>query len=120
VTDFSVFHFPSYDAIDISELALAVEDAGFASLLFAEHTHVPVLDSDSHPGGGPLPEFYAKLLDPVVAMTVAAMATTRLRVGTSICIVPLHNPLVLAKQLASIEHAGGTRVVFGVGVGWNL
>jgi probable F420-dependent oxidoreductase len=119
MTDFSVFHFPTYDAIDISELALAVEDAGFASLLFAEHTHVPLVDSDSHPGGGPLPEFYAKLLDPVVAMTVAAMATTRLRVGTSICIVPLHNPIVLAKQLASIEHAGATRVVFGVGVGWN-
>ena len=66
-----------------------------------------------------MPEFYAKLLDPVVAMTVAAMATTRLRVGTSICIVPPRDPIVLAKQLASIEHVGASRVMFGVGVGWN-
>jgi probable F420-dependent oxidoreductase len=119
VTDFSVFHFPSYDAIDISELAVAVEDAGFTSLLFAEHTHVPLVDSDPHPGGGPIPESYAQLLDPVVAMTVAAVATSRLRVGTSICIVPPRDPIVLAKQLASIEHAAATRVTFGVGVGWN-
>ncbi len=119
MTDFSVFHFPSYDAIDISELAVAVEDAGFTSLLFAEHTHVPLVDSDPHPGGGPIPESYAKLLDPVVAMTVAALATSRLRVGTSICIVPPRDPIVLAKQLASIEHAAATRVVFGGGVGWN-
>jgi probable F420-dependent oxidoreductase len=119
MTDFSVFHFPSYDGIDIAELAVAVEDAGFASLMFAEHTHVPLVGSTPHPGGGPIPEFYAKLLDPVVAMTVAAAATSRLGVGTSICIIPPRDPIVLAKQLASVEHAAAARVVFGVGVGWN-
>ena len=116
---FSVFHFPSYDAIDIAELAVAVEDAGFTSLLFAEHMHVPLVGSDAHPGGGPIPDFYATLLDPIVAMTVAAAATRRLQVGTSICIVPPRDPIILAKQLASIEYATRTRVVFGVGVGWN-
>ncbi|HEX5193738.1 MAG TPA: TIGR03619 family F420-dependent LLM class oxidoreductase [Solirubrobacteraceae bacterium] len=116
---FSVFHFPSSDAIDIAELAVAVEDAGFTSLLFAEHTHVPLVGSDAHPGGGPIPDFYASLLDPVVAMTVAAAATRRLQVGTSICIVPPRDPIILAKQIASIEHATTTRIVFGVGVGWN-
>lgn len=119
MTTFSVFHFPTYDAIDIAELAVAVEDAGFASLMFAEHTHAPLVGSGTHPGGGPIPDFYAKLVDPIVAMTLAAAATRRLRVGTSICIVPPRDPIVLAKQLACIERATVTRVVFGVGIGWN-
>lgn len=102
----------------IDELARAVEERGFASLAVPEHTHVPV-DHSPHPAGGGLPPEYTRTLDPVVALTTAAAATDRLRLLFGVSLVAQHDPIVLAKAVASLDHVSGGRVEFGVGYGWN-
>lgn len=100
-------------------IATAAEAAGFDVVLFAEHTHVPVDGSSPYPGGGEIPVHYRRTLDPFVAATAALAATTTLHAGTGVCLVPAHDPIVLAKAVASIDHLSGGRFVFGVGAGWN-
>jgi probable F420-dependent oxidoreductase len=105
---------------DIREVARAAEDAGFESLFVAEHTHIPVSRATPYPMGGELPEVYWHTLDPFVALSAAAAVTERLRLGTGICIVPERDPIVTAKEVASLDHLSGGRVLFGIGVGWNV
>src|SRR4051812_32357451 len=106
---------------DIRDVARAAEDAGFESLFVAEHTHIPVSRETPYPmAEGPLPEEYAHTLDPFVALTAAAAVTERLRVGTGICLVPERDPIVLAKEVASLDRLSGGRFLFGVGAGWNV
>jgi probable F420-dependent oxidoreductase len=102
----------------IDDLAREVESRGFASLAVPEHTHVPV-DHSPYPAGGALPDEYARTLDPVVALTVAATATSDLRLLFGVCLVAQHDPVALAKAVASLDHLSGGRVEFGVGYGWN-
>lgn len=106
--------------IRIDELARAVEDRGFDSLWIGEHSHVPV-SVFSHPreNGAPLPEFYRRLPDPFVQLGAAAAVTTRIKLGTSVCIVPEHDPIMLAKQVATLDYLSRGRFQFGVGYGWN-
>jgi probable F420-dependent oxidoreductase len=111
--------FPTGDGIHPVELATAAEDAGFESLFFTEHTHIPVAAGMVARDGGALEEKYRRLHDPFVALSFAAAATERLRVGTSVCLVIEHDPIVLAKQIASLQVLSGGRFVFGVGAGWN-
>jgi probable F420-dependent oxidoreductase len=101
------------------ELARAAEDRGFESLFVPEHTHIPVSRRTPWPGGAELPREYSHALDPFVALTAAATATRRLLLGTGVCLVVEHDPITLAKQVASLDHLSGGRVVFGVGGGWN-
>jgi probable F420-dependent oxidoreductase len=106
---------------DIRDVARAAEDAGFESLWVAEHTHIPVSRETPYPmSDGPLPEEYAHTLDPFVALTAAAAVTERLRVGTGICLVTERDPIVLAKEVASLDRLSGGRFVLGVGAGWNV
>src|SRR3990172_1933808 len=84
---FGAFMFPTEYAIRIDELARALEERGFESLFLPEHTHIPVSRRTPFPSGGPLPKEYAHTLDPFVALTAAAAATTRLRLGTGICLL---------------------------------
>lgn len=105
---------------DIRDVARAAEDAGFESLFVAEHTHIPVSRQTPYPMGGELPEEYARTLDPFVSLTAAAMVTERLRVGTGICLVTERDPILLAKEVASLDHLSDGRLLFGVGVGWNV
>jgi probable F420-dependent oxidoreductase len=114
------FYFPTDYGMDVRELAGALEDRGFASLFFPEHTHIPASRRTPFPSGGELPRKYAHTHDPFVACTAAAAATTRLLVGTGICLVPQHEPLALAKAVASTDHFSGGRFVFGIGGGWNV
>jgi probable F420-dependent oxidoreductase len=100
-------------------LARRLEDLGFESVFFPEHTHIPASRETPYPAGGDLPREYARTLDPFVACTQAAAATERLRVGTGICLVNQHDPIVCAKTVASIDHVSGGRFLFGVGAGWN-
>ncbi len=99
-------------------LATAVEDAGLASLWVPEKTHVPLNPRTPWPGGE-LPEHYRRCFDPFVALSIAAAVTTRIRIGTGICLAALHDPIVLAKTVASLDHASGGRFDFGIGYGWN-
>jgi len=113
--------FPSDDAIRPDELARAVEERGFESLFLTDHTHIPStpetrrLMEEVH--GGVLPRFTHNH-DLFVALTYAAAATTTLRLGTGVCLVPQREPIATAKALASLDVLSNGRVLFGVGVGW--
>lgn len=113
-------YFPTHDAVDPATVARVVEERGHAALLFAEHTHIPVGNGiPPGAGGSPLPRRYWHTHDLMVACTAAGLATTRLRVGSGICLVPQHEPIGLAKTIASIDQLTGGRFEFGVGAGWN-
>ena len=114
-----VVMFPTEYAIAPDELARALEDRGFESLWLPEHTHIPASRQSPWPGGGPLPKEYWHSYDPFVALAMAAAVTTKLRLGTGICLVIERDPITLAKEVASLDHLSGGRVLFGIGGGWN-
>jgi probable F420-dependent oxidoreductase len=118
--DFGVAIFPTEDAQDPAEIARMAEQRGFNSLLFPEHTHIPASRDSPYPGGGELPPEYSRTYDPFVAATAAAAATERLLVGTGICLVIERDPIVTAKEVASVDVLSGGRFLFGVGAGWNV
>jgi probable F420-dependent oxidoreductase len=117
--DFGLTIFPTDYAIAPAELGRAAEDAGFSTLLFAEHTHIPVSRETPPPAGGELPRRYWHTLDPFVASAAVATATKTLRVGTGICLVIERDPITTAKEVASVDHLSQGRFEFGVGAGWN-
>ncbi len=102
------------------ELAREAEARGFHSLYVPEHTHIPTSRRTPPPTGDEvLPEEYKRTLDPTVALAAAASVTSRIRLGTGIALVAQHDPLVLAKALATLDLVSGGRLVLGVGYGWN-
>ena len=117
--EFGIGYFPTHDAVGPGELARLVEERGHESLFFAEHTHIPASRETPVPGGGELPRKYWHTYDLFVALTAAAVATSRLRVGSGICLVIERDPIITAKEVASIDHLSGGRFEFGVGAGWN-
>ena len=118
--DIGVFIFDTDYSIRADELARELEDRGFESLFVPEHTHIPTSRKSPFPGGGPLPKQYSHTLDPFVTLSWAAAVTTRLRVGTGICLVPQRDPIVTAKSIASLDMMSNGRFVFGMGGGWNV
>ena len=106
-------------AIRVDELARAAEDRGYESLWVPEHTHIPSSRRTPFPGGGQLPNEYSHTLDPFVSLMAAAAATTRLRVGTGICLVIERDTITMAKEVASLDLLSGGRFEFGIGGGWN-
>ena len=116
---FGITMFPTDRSIGIVELAREAEARGFDSLWVPEHTHIPASRETPWPGGGDLPEQYWRCLDPVVAMTAAAMVTERLRVGTGIMLAAQREPIANAKAIATLDHVTGGRVSLGIGYGWN-
>ncbi|WP_345037208.1 LLM class F420-dependent oxidoreductase [Streptomyces sannanensis] len=100
-------------------LARELEQRGFAGLYLPEHTHIPVARDTPNPAGGELPREYGRTLDPFVALGQAAAVTERLALGTGITLVAQHDPIVLAKQIATLDHLSGGRFTLGVGFGWN-
>ena len=117
--DYGIVMFSTHYAIRPDELARAVEARGFESLWFPEHTHIPASRRSPWPGGSNLPQEYWHAYDPFVALTMAAAVTTRLRLGTGICLVIERDPIVTAKEVASLDHLSGGRFLFGIGGGWN-
>src|SRR6202162_1817173 len=115
-----VFYFPVDYGINITELAVALEERGFESLFVPEHTHIPVRRKSPFPSGGEMPRRYAHTHDPFVALSFAAAATKKLLLGTGICLIPERDPIVTAKCVASLDQLSGGRVVFGIGGGWNV
>ena len=116
---FGVSTFITDQGIAPVALARAVEERGFDSLLIAEHTHIPVERRSPYPGGGDLPEIYYRTLDPFVALAAGAAVTERILLGTGVALVPQRDPIVTAKEVATLDLVSGGRAVFGVGVGWN-
>ncbi|MFF3245399.1 LLM class F420-dependent oxidoreductase [Streptomyces sp. NPDC002870] len=100
-------------------LARELEERGFGGLYLPEHTHIPVERTTPYPAGGELPPEYGRTLDPFVALGQAAAVTSRLGLGTGITLVAQHDPIDLAKQIATLDHLSGGRFTFGVGFGWN-
>ena len=117
---FGVGIFPTEAVPPPSEIAQMAEERGFDSLLFPEHTHIPASRESAYPGGGELPSFYSATFDPFVAATAAAGATERLLIGTGICLVVERDPIITAKEVASVDVLSGGRFLFGVGAGWNV
>ncbi|HYM59025.1 MAG TPA: LLM class F420-dependent oxidoreductase [Solirubrobacteraceae bacterium] len=117
--DTGVAMFPTHDAIDPAALGRLVEERGHGALYFPEHTHIPASRETPWPGGDELPRKYSHTYDLFVAMTAAAVATRRLRIGSGICLVIERDPITTAKQVASVDRLSGGRVDFGVGAGWN-
>jgi probable F420-dependent oxidoreductase len=117
--DFGVAIFPTHDAISPTEVARLAEQRGHESLFFPEHTHIPASRQTPYPGGQALPRKYAHTFDLFVALTAAASATSRLRVGSGVCLVIERDPIVTAKEVASVDVLSGGRLEFGVGAGWN-
>jgi probable F420-dependent oxidoreductase len=117
---FGVFINASEITMDVGDLAEALEERGFESIWLPEHTHIPSSRLTRPPvGRGDLPEEYKHSLDPWVGLAVAAMRTTRLRLGTGVALVMERDPIALAKSVASLDQLSGGRVEFGVGGGWN-
>lgn len=115
-----VYYFPTDYGIDISELARALEERGYDALFVCEHTHIPTSRRTPFPGGGELPRKYKHTHDPFVALSFAAAATRRLKLGTGICLIPQREPIVTAKSVASLDQLSNGRFIFAIGGGWNV
>jgi probable F420-dependent oxidoreductase len=115
---FGVSLIPTDYSIPPTELAVAVEQRGFESLWFPDHSHIPTSRKTPFPGGE-LPEVYKKILDPFLALTAAAAVTRRIKLATGICLVVERDPIHNAKEVATLDSLSGGRFLFGIGGGWN-
>ena len=116
---FGIGIFPTDQSISPVELAVVAEEAGFESFWVPEHTHIPLSEFHFPGGGGPVAEMYKRSLDPFVALGACAAATSTIRLGTGICLIIERDPIVLAKEVASVDLLSGGRFLFGIGAGWN-
>jgi probable F420-dependent oxidoreductase len=114
-----VYVFVTDYSMSIVELARALEERGFESLFVPEHTHIPASRSSRGAVGPELPRHYSHMLNPFVSLAAAAATTTRLRLGTAICLLTRHDPIVTAKAVASVDLISNGRFEFGIGAGWN-
>ena len=107
-------------SIDVAVLAKKAEELGFESLWLPEHPTIPVHTTSPWPGSrdGVMPTYYSQIVDPLVALARASAVTSTLKLGTGICLVPERNPILLAKEVASLDYFSGGRFLFGVGIGW--
>ena len=99
--------------------AVACEERGFESVWLPEHTHIPASRQSPFPGGGDLPQDYWHLLDPLIGLTAAAIATDNIKLATGVCLITERDPIVLAKEVATLDLLSNGRFIFGIGAGWN-
>ena len=110
---------PAY-LVDVGPMARAAEELGFESFWCAEHPFIPVETASRFPGSadGVIPESYSHFIDPFVALARASGMTSRIKLGTGIVLVPERHPLLLAKEVSTLDHFSGGRFLFGIGAGW--
>lgn len=120
MTSFGVLIFATDFAIGPEILAREAEALGFESLFFPEHTHIPASRQTPWPGGKALPKEYWHTHDPFVALAMAASVTTELKIGTGISLVTERDPILMAKQAATLDFLSNGRLLLGVGAGWNV
>ncbi|NYH79827.1 putative F420-dependent oxidoreductase [Actinopolyspora biskrensis] len=116
---FGISTFVTDEGIDPAELGVAAEQRGFDAMFLAEHTHIPSSRQTPYPGGTDLPRHYYRTLDPFVGLTAAAVATDHLLVATGIALMIQRDPIITAKEVASLDRVSGGRAILGVGAGWN-
>ena len=114
-----IYIFATDYTIRIDELAREAEQRGFESLFIPEHTHIPASRRSPWPGGPELPREYWHTLDPFVALGYAAAATSTIRLGTGICLLTERDPIVNAKEVATLDLLSGGRFELAIGAGWN-
>ena len=112
-------------AIHPVELGRAVEARGFDALFLPEHSHIPVSRRTTWPGSrpgqnDPLPDYYSHMHDQIVALSMIAAVTEKIDLGTAVTLVPQHDPVWLAKQVATLDSLSGGRFILGAGFGWNV
>lgn len=118
--DIGLTMFATDRSMDLAGLAREAESRGFTSLYVPEHTHIPTSRLTPPPTGETeLAEEYRRTLDPFIALAAAAAVTSRIKLGTGICLVAQRDPIVLAKEVASLDWVSSGRFLFGVGFGWN-
>ncbi|MBT3331388.1 MAG: LLM class F420-dependent oxidoreductase [Rhodospirillaceae bacterium] len=117
--DIGIMTFNTEYGIRADHMARLLEDAGYESFWVPEHTHIPADRRSPYPGGGDLPRPYYHMSDPFVSLGAAAAVTTRLKLATGICLVVEHDPITLAKQVATLDMISDGRFLFGIGAGWN-
>ena len=117
---YGIFFAGSEYTMSAAEFAVAVEQRGFESIWAPEHTHIPTSRRTPFPGGGELPKSYTHTVDPFVALAAAAAVTTKIKLGTGVCLVIERDPIVLAKEVATLDLESKGRVILGIGAGWNL
>jgi probable F420-dependent oxidoreductase len=118
--DLGVTIFLTDRTIDPAEFARAVEDRGFSSIWVPEHTHIPTSRRTPSPMGEPLAEEYKRTLDPFVVMGMMSAVTSRVRLGTGIALLAERDPIVTAKEVATLDHCSDGRIHLGIGYGWNI
>lgn len=114
--DIGITTFAGAYGMEPPALGRAVEERGFESLFFPEHTHIPV---HSRRVDGSSTRRYAETYDPFVALSAVAAVTQTLKLGTGVCLVTERDPIVTAKEVACLDRLSGGRFLFGVGAGWN-
>jgi probable F420-dependent oxidoreductase len=119
MADFGLIAIPTHYTIQPVELGRWAEANGFESLWFGEHSHIPTSRKTPFPMGGELPQYYKEFFDPFVGLSAVAGATEKLKLGTSVCLVPEHNTMNLAKMVACLDRVSNGRFLFGIGAGWN-
>jgi probable F420-dependent oxidoreductase len=111
--------FPTDETPGPADVARLAEERGFESLWLPEHTHIPASRETPYPGGGELRREYTRIFDPFVSLGAAAAVTTTLKLGTGVTLVIQRDPIVTAKEVATLDVISGGRLLFGVGAGWN-
>ena len=104
---------------DPAELAKTLEQAGFESLWYGEHSHIPRCLSTPYPGGGDMPQPYKEMMDPYLSLMAAASSTTTLKLGTGIALLCERELFSQAKTIACLDRLSNGRLMIGTGVGWN-
>jgi len=110
---------PAY-LVDVGAMARTAEALGFESFWCAEHPFIPVHTTSRFPGtaDGVIPEAYSHFIDPFVALARASGTTSRIKLATGIVLVPERHPLLLAKEVSTLDLFSGGRFLFGIGAGW--
>ncbi|MDG2303379.1 MAG: LLM class F420-dependent oxidoreductase [Candidatus Binatia bacterium] len=116
---YGVCMFPTDYAMNPAELGPKLEERGFESLWVAEHTHIPCSRESPWPGGAELPKMYYDCFAPLLTLAAVGATTKTLKLGTGIQLVAQHDPITLAKEIATLDQMTGGRFLFGVGGGWN-
>lgn len=100
-------------------LAKTLEEAGFESLWYGEHSHIPMSRKTPYPAGGELPEPYKEMMDPYISLMLAASATSTLKLGTGIALLMERELFSQAKTISTLDRLSNGRLMIGTGVGWN-